>query len=151
MTESGMTDSAVTDTGTGSASNLAALEAAIGWTGPERVDAVERRHLRDYRRAVGLDPEGTDVPATFCACFLTEPPTMPAALEYGLGWINGGDRFEVHRDLQLGDEVTSQLTFTGVEEKTGRSGTLALLTFVTDFRLPDGTLAVRHIGTRVRR
>ena len=142
-----MTDSAVTDTGTG----LAALEAAIGWTGPERVDAVERRHLRDYRRAVGLDPEGTAVPATFCACFLTEPPTMPAALEYGLGWINGGDRFEVHRELQLGDEVTSQLTFTGVEEKQGRTGTLALLTFVTECRLPDGTLAVRHVGTRVRR
>jgi hypothetical protein len=150
MTDSATTDSATTDVrepGTG----LAALEAAIGWTGPERVDAVERRHLRDYRRAVGLDPDGTEVPATFCACFLTEPPTMPAALEYGLGWINGGDRFEVHRELQLGDEVTSQLTFTGVEEKKGRSGTLALLTFVTEFRLPDGTLAVRHVGTRVRR
>ena len=150
MTDSAMTDSVTTDVrepGTG----LAALEAAIGWTGPERVDAVERRHLRDYRRAVGLDPDGTEVPATFCACFLTEPPTMPAALEYGLGWINGGDRFEVHRELQLGDEVTSQLTFTGVEEKKGRSGTLALLTFVTEFRLRDGTLAVRHVGTRVRR
>ena len=76
---------------------------------------------------------------------------MPEALAYGMGWINGGDRFEVHRPLRLGDEVTSRLTFTGVEEKTGRSGTLALLTFVTEFRLPDGTLAVRHVGTRVRR
>ncbi len=47
--------------------------------------------------------------------------------------------------------MTSQLTFTGVEEKSGRSGALALLTFVTEFRLPDGTLAVRHVGTRVRR
>ena len=28
---------------------------------------------------------------------------------------------------------------------------IALLTFVTEFRLPDGTLAVRHVGTRVRR
>ena len=130
---------------------LEALRRAVGWTADQRVDVVERRHLRDYRRAVGLDPEGTEVPATFCACFLTEPPTMPAALEYGLGWINGGDRFEVHRELRLGDEVTSQLTFTGVEEKKGRSGTLALLTFVTEFRLPDGTLAVRHVGTRVRR
>ena len=138
-------------TETAPAGTLASLQAAIGWTAEERVDAVERRHLRDYRRAVGLDPEGTAVPATFCACFLTEPPTMPAALEYGLGWINGGDRFEVHRELQLGDEVTSQLTFTGVEEKKGRSGTLALLTFVIEFRLPDGTLAVRHVGTRVRR
>ncbi len=138
-------------TDTAPAGTLEGLQAAIGWTAEVRVDAVERRHLRDYRRAVGLDPDGTEVPATFCACFLTEPPTMPAALEYGLGWINGGDRFEVHRDLELGNEVTSRLTFTGVEEKKGRSGTLALLTFVTDFRLPDGTLAVRHVGTRVRR
>lgn len=149
-----MTDTAPTGTapaGTAPTDALAGLRAAVGWTEERRVDAVERRHLRDYRRAVGLDPEGTEVPATFCACFLTEPPPLPAALEYGLGWINGGDRFEVHHELQLGDEVTSQRMFTGVEEKTGRSGTLALLTFVAEFRLPDGTLAVRHVGTRVRR
>ncbi len=143
-----MTDASGTSTATGS---LEALRAAIGWTAEERTDVVERRHLRDYRRAIGADENGTDVPATITACFLTEPPTMPEALAYGMGWINGGDRFEVHRPLRLGDEVTSQLTFTGVEEKKGRSGTLALLTFVTDFRLPDGTLAVRHVGTRVRR
>jgi hypothetical protein len=130
---------------------LEALQTAVGWTGPPRVDVVERRHLRDYRRAIGLDPDGTEVPATLCACFLTEPPTLPEAEAYGLGWINGGDRFEVHRELRLGDELTSQLTFTAVTEKHGRSGTLALLTFVTEFRLPDGTLAVRHVGTRVRR
>ena len=137
-----------TETGT---PPLEALQAAIGWTAEERVDVVERRHLRDYRRAIGADPDGIDVPVTITACFLTEPPTMPEALAYGLGWINGGDRFEVHRPLRLGDELTSQLTFTGVEEKKGRTGTLALLTFVTEFRLPDGTLAVRHVGTRVRR
>ena len=130
---------------------LEALRAAVGWTAEERVDVVERRHLRDYRRAIGADEHGTDVPATITACFLTEPPTMPEALAYGQGWINGGDRFEVHRPLRLGDEVTSQLTFTGVDEKKGRTGPLALLTFVTEFRLPDGTLAVRHVGTRVRR
>lgn len=141
----------MTDTTEAATGSLEALQAAIGWTAEERVDVVERRHLRDYRRAIGADPDGTDVPVTLAACFLTEPPTMPEALAYGLGWINGGDRFEVHRPLRLGDEVTSQLTFTGVEEKKGRTGTLALLTFVTEFRLPDGTLAVRHVGTRVRR
>jgi hypothetical protein len=141
----------VTGTAETGTTPLEALQAAIGWTAEERVDVVERRHLRDYRRAIGADENGTDVPVTLAACFLTEPPTMPEALAYGLGWINGGDRFEVHRPLELGNEVTSQLTFTGVEEKKGRTGTLALLTFVTEFRLPDGTLAVRHVGTRVRR
>ncbi|SOE03843.1 FAS1-like dehydratase domain-containing protein [Blastococcus haudaquaticus] len=143
-----MTDTDDTGTVTGS---FEALQAAVGWTAEQRVDVVERRHLRDYRRAIGADEDGTDVPVTITACFLTEPPTMPEALAYGMGWINGGDRFEVHRPLQLGDEVTSQLTFTGAQEKVGRTGTLALLTFVTEFRLPDGTLAVRHVGTRVRR
>ncbi len=143
-----MTEAPETGTVTGT---LEALQRAIGWTAEERTDVVERRHLRDYRRAIGADPDGTEVPATITACFLTEPPTMPEALAYGMGWINGGDRFEVHRPLQLGDAVTSQLTFTAVEEKKGRTGTLALLTFVTEFRLPDGTLAVRHVGTRVRR
>jgi hypothetical protein len=140
-----MTD--VTDT-----TPLAALEAAIGWTAEERVDVVERRHLRDYRRAIGAAENGTDVPATITACFLTEPPTMPEALAYGLGWINGGDRFEYAGPrLVLGDELRSRLRFTAVTEKQGRSGSLAILTFETEFTRPDGSPAVRHVGTRIRR
>lgn len=131
---------------------FADLHAAIGWEGPERVDVVERRHLADYRRAMGLDPEGTDVPVTMCACFLSEPPPMPAAEAYGLGWINGGDRFEyVGPRLTLGDELRSRVRFTAVREKQGRSGTLAILTFETEFVRPDGVAAVRHVGTRIRR
>lgn len=132
--------------------SLDTLRAAIGWQGPERVDVVERRHLADYRRAIGLDPEGTGVPVTICACFLSEPPPMPAAAEYGLGWINGGDRFEyVGPRLALGDELRSSVRFTAVNEKQGRSGSLAILTFETDFVRQDGVLAVRHVGTRIRR
>jgi hypothetical protein len=131
---------------------LAGLEAAIGWEGPGRVDVIERRHLADYRRATGLDPEGTDVPLTICACFLSEPPPMPAAEAYGLGWINGGDRFEYAGPrLVLGDELRSRLRFTAVTEKQGRSGSLAILTFETEFTRPDGSPAVRHVGTRIRR
>jgi hypothetical protein len=131
---------------------LAELEAALGWVGPERVDVVERRHLADYRRAIGLDPEGIDVPVTVCACFLSEPPPMPAAEAYGLGWINGGDRFEyVGPRLALGDELRSSVRFTAVREKRGRSGTLAFLTFETDFVRSDGVRVVRHVGTRIRR
>src|SRR4051812_50088801 len=80
-----MTDT--TETGT---TPLEALQAAIGWTAEERVDVVEQRHLRDYRRAIGADPDSTDVPVTITASFLTEPPTMPEALAYGPGWVNGG-------------------------------------------------------------
>ena len=131
---------------------LADLEAALGWQGPERVDVVERRHLADYRRAMNLDPEGTDVPVTICACFLSEPPPMPAAEGYGLGWINGGDRFEyVGPRLTLGEELRSRLTFTAVSEKRGRSGSLAFLTFETEFVRSDGVPVVLHVGTRIRR
>jgi hypothetical protein len=131
---------------------LAELQAALGWQGPERVDVVERRHLADYRRAMGLDTEGTEVPVTICACFLSEPPPMPAAEAYGLGWINGGDRFEyVGPRLALGDELRSSVRFTAVREKQGRSGSLAILTFETEFVRSDGVPVVRHVGTRIRR
>jgi hypothetical protein len=129
------------------------LRAAIGWEGSERVDVVERRHLTDYRRAIGTDdPADVEVPPTLCACFLDEPPPMPAAEAYGLGWINGGDRFEyVGPRLTLGDEVRSVTRFTDVSEKRGRSGSLAILTFVTEFVRGDGVPVVRHVGTRIRR
>lgn len=128
------------------------LRAAVGWQGPERVDVVERRHVADQRRAMGLDPAGDEVPLTMCASFLSEPPPMPAAEAYGVGWINGGDRFEyVGHRLVLGEELRSRLCFTAVEEKAGRSGSLAVLTFETSFTRPDGSVAVRHVGTRIRR
>jgi hypothetical protein len=136
----------------GDGSAFAELRAAVGWQGPERVDVVERRHLADYRRAIGLDPQGTEVPVTICACFLSEPPPMPAAAAYGLGWINGGDRFEyLGARLTVGDELRSRVRFTGVTEKKGRSGSLAILTFETEFVRQDGLPVVRHVGTRIRR
>jgi hypothetical protein len=131
---------------------LARLREALGWEGPERVDVVERRHLADYRRAMGLDPAGDEVPLTLCACYLSEPPPLPAADGYGLGWINGGDRFELVGDRpRLGDELRSRQRFTAVSEKRGRSGSLAILRFETEFTRPDGSVAVRHVGTRIRR
>jgi hypothetical protein len=136
-----------------SATGYGVLLDAVGWQGPERVDAVERRHLTDYRRAIGTDePAAEEVPPTLCACFLDEPPPMPAAEAYGVGWINGGDRFEyVGPRLRLGDSVRSRTRFTGVSEKHGRSGSLAILTFETEFVRSDGVPVVRHVGTRIRR
>jgi hypothetical protein len=125
------------------------LEAAVGWEGPERVDTVERRHLSDFLAAVG--ESGPEVPPTFLACFLDEPPVLPPAVEYGEGWLNGGDRFEYLEPVHVGDTLHSRAVLTGVVEKTGRAGAMAILTFVTDFRLPSGAVAVRHTGTRIRR
>ncbi|GAA3538302.1 hypothetical protein GCM10022419_017850 [Nonomuraea rosea] len=125
------------------------LQEAVGWTGPPREDVVERRHLDFYRHAVG--DTGSGVPPTFTACFLDEPPSLPAASSYGSGWLNGGDRFEYHAPLRAGDVIVSQPRFTGVVEKNGSAGPMAILTFETEFRRPDGELVVRHIGTRIRK
>ncbi|MEV0613228.1 MaoC family dehydratase N-terminal domain-containing protein [Nonomuraea sp. NPDC050404] len=125
------------------------LQEAVGWTGPAREDVVERRHLDFYRHAIGDTSD--EVPPTFTACFLDEPPSLPAAGSYGSGWLNGGDRFEYHAPLRVGDVLLSRSRFTGVVEKSGKSGTMALLTFETEFRRPDGELVVKHIGTRIRK
>jgi len=133
---------------------LRRLEAAVGWESPERIDTVERRHLADFLAAVDeADPGGVEeeVPPTFLACFLNEPPVLEAARHYGDGWLNGGDRFEFLAPVHVGDTLHSRAVFTGVEEKAGRGGKLAILTFVTDLRLPGGAVAVRHTGTRIRR
>jgi hypothetical protein len=134
---------------------LRELEAAVGWEGRERVDTVERRHLADFLAAVGGAGHGEfeeeEVPPSFLACFLDEPPMLEPALRYGDGWLNGGDRFEYLAPVHLGDTLHSRTVFTGVVEKTGTSGPMAILTFITGFRLPDGAVAVRHIGTRIRR
>ncbi len=132
---------------------LAALEQAVGWVAPERRDVIEQRHLRFFREAIGAAPtdDPAAVPATLCACFLDEPPSLPAADAYGAGWLNGGDRFDYHAALRLGDELCSAQRFTGVTEKQGRAGAMAILTFVTEFRRADGELAVRHVATRIRR
>ncbi|MEV4009464.1 MaoC family dehydratase N-terminal domain-containing protein [Nonomuraea angiospora] len=128
---------------------IEALQEAVGWTGPPREDVVERRHLAFYLRAIGA--AGDEVPPTFTACFLDEPPSLPAASSYGSGWLNGGDRFEYHAPLRVGDVIVSRPRFTGVVEKNGSAGPMALLTFETEFRRPDGELVVRHIGTRIRK
>lgn len=130
------------------------LADAVGWVGAERVDTIERRHLADFLAAVCEDDPGSvddEVPPTFVACFLDEPPALPQAYEYGTGWLNGGDHFAYHAPVRLGDELRSRARLTDVTEKTGRTGTMGILTFVTDFTRADDTLAARHTGTRIRR
>ncbi|MFI7633516.1 MaoC family dehydratase N-terminal domain-containing protein [Nonomuraea sp. NPDC049400] len=140
---------------------IEALQEAVGWTGPLREDVVERRHLVFFLHAIGatgdfgasgdLGASGYEVPPTFTACFLDEPPSLPAAASYGSGWLNGGDRFEYHAPLRVGDVIVSRPRFTGVVEKSGSAGSFALLTFETEFRRPGGELVVRHIGSRIRK
>ncbi|MFC7331036.1 FAS1-like dehydratase domain-containing protein [Marinactinospora rubrisoli] len=129
---------------------MAALRSAVGWRGPARIDTVERRHLHSYQDAIGA-ARSDEAPLTFAACFLREPPDCPPALRYGTGWLNGEDAFEGHRPVRVGAVLHSAPRLTDVAEKRGRSGTFALLTFVTDFTDEHGGLLVRHTGVRLRR
>lgn len=135
-------------------SGIEALRAALGWEGRERVDVVERRHLSDFLAAIDEDDPGSvhdEVPLTYLASLVDEPPSLPAAAQYGAGWLNGGDRFECPIPVRLGDTLRSRTRFVDVTEKTGRSGAMAILTFVTEFTHADGTVAARHVATRIRR
>lgn len=129
-----------------------ALLEAVGWKGRRRIDVVESRHLRAFLHATGEpDLDRRQVPPTFVACFLDEPPPIEAAENFGLGWLNGGDRFDWSRSIQVGDTLASQSVLADVTFKDGRSGRLAILKVVTEFRGRDRQLIVTHTGTRIRR
>jgi|UPI00055CB7DD hypothetical protein len=146
---------------------MARLAAAVGWQGRERVDRVEHRHLGDFLTAIAVDgrtaaapapgavPDDLAVPPTLLCGFVDEPPECPAALAYGQGWLNGGDRFEYPEaapELRLGDVLRSRTELVEAVEKAGRSGRMAVLTFRTEFRRDDtGEVVARHVGTRIRR
>ncbi|GAA3732184.1 hydroxyacyl-ACP dehydratase HTD2-like protein with hotdog domain [Spinactinospora alkalitolerans] len=129
---------------------IEALHAAVGWRGAVRTTKVERRHLYSYLDAIGA-PRSDEAPLTFVACYLDEPPSLPAAAHYGTGWLNGEDSFEGARPLRVGQTLHSSPLLTEVDEKHGRSGRFALLTFVTDFTDDSGEVVVRHTGVRLRR
>ena len=133
---------------------LADLVGAVGTRLRERTDTVERRHLEDFLAAVDEADPGSaedEVPPTYVACFLDEPPPLPEAWACGHGWLNGGDRFEHHHPVRVGDTLTSATRLVDVVGKEGRSGRMAILTFETDFVDAEGRTAVRHVGTRIRR
>jgi hypothetical protein len=125
----------------------------IGWQSDERTHVVEAGHVSRFAEAVGdPDPRWTDfAPPTFLASMLQEPPEYPTAWEYGVGWLNGGDRFEYLDKIHVGDQLRSRSRLVDAYEKQGSSGQMLFLIFETDFRNPDDQTVVRHTGTRIRR
>ena len=81
----------------------------------------------------------------------TETPQIPEALEYGKGWLNGGDRFEYLEPIRIGDEIRTRTVLTDVYEKRGGSGGLLFLIFDTEYVNQHDRVAVRVRGTRIRR
>jgi hypothetical protein len=129
------------------------VKSRIGWRGEEQVNLVEAGHVRRFCEAIGDDDPRwlKEAPPTFVVALGTETPQIPEALEYGKGWLNGGDRFEYLEPIRIGDEIRTRTVLTDVYEKRGGSGGLLFLIFYTEYVNQHDRVAVRVRGTRIRR
>ena len=129
------------------------LKAKVGWTGGERVMTVEAGHVRRFCEAIGDDDPRwhEEAPPTFVVALGSETPPLAEALEYGRGWLNGGDAFEYLEPVRIGDTITSRTSLVDVYEKQGGSGGLLFLITETEYVNQNGRVAVRIRGTRIRR
>ena len=129
------------------------LKSRIGWRGEEQVNLVEAGHVRRFCEAIGDDDPRwrEEAPPTFAVALGTETPQIPEALEYGQGWLNGGDRFEYFEPIRIGDEIRTRTVLIDVYEKQGGSGSLLFLIFDTEYVNQGDRVAVRVRGTRIRR
>ena len=129
------------------------LKAKRGWQGGERVTLVEAGQVRRFCAAIGDDDPRwrEEVPPTFVVALASETPDFQEALDYGKGWLNGGDRFEYLEPIRVGDTITARSTLVDVYEKQGSSGGLLFLIVETEYVNQHGLTAVRLRGTRIRR
>ena len=129
------------------------LKVKVGWTGGERVATVEAGHVRRFCEAIGDDDPRwhEEAPPTFVVALSSETPPLAEALEYGRGWLNGGDAFEYLEPVRIGDTITSRTSLVDVYEKQGGSGGLLFLITETEYVNQHGRVAVRVRGTRIRR
>jgi hypothetical protein len=137
----------------GETSLMERMKSRIGWRGEKQVNLVEAGHVRRFCEAIGDDDPRwlTEAPPTFVVALGTETPQIPEALEYGKGWLNGGDRFEYLEPIRIGDEIRTRTVLTDVYEKQGGSGGLLFLIFDTEYVNQHDRVAVRVRGTRIRR
>ena len=137
----------------GGSTTVDRLKAKVGWKGGERVTLVEAGQVRRFCEAIGDDNPRwrEEVPPTFVVALASETPQLPEALDYGRGWLNGGDRFEYLEPIRVGDTVTARSSLVDVYEKQGSSGGLLFLIMETEYVNQHGRTAVRLRGTRIRR
>jgi hypothetical protein len=129
------------------------LRAKIGVSGEASTSAVEAGHVRRFCEAIGDDDPRwlKEAPPTFTVALSYGGPPIEEALEYGKGWLNGGDRFEYLEPILIGDTITSVTRLVDVYEKKGSSGGLLFLITETEHTNQHGRVAVRARGTRIRR
>ena len=129
------------------------VKALVGTQGPELENVIDAGHVRRFCEAIGDDDPRwrSEAPPTFVVALGADVLDMPEALEYGKGWLNGGDRFEYLEPVRVGDVIRSRTVLSEVYEKQGSSGSLLFLVFDTEHVNQHGRTAVRARGTRIRR
>ena len=115
---------------------------------------MEPGHLRRFAEAIG-DPNPRwldEAPPTFLVALAPASYHAPEAEEYGKGWLNGGNRFELIEPVMAGDEITATTKIADVYEKSGSSGTtLLFIVFETAYVNQHGATVGRVRGTAIRR
>jgi hypothetical protein len=129
------------------------VKARIGWEGEPATHVVEAGHVRRFCEAIGDDNPRwrKEAPPTFVVALGSEVPSLPELLEYGKGWLNGGDRFEYLEPILIGDTITVKSRFKDAFEKQGSSGNMLFAVFEYEYENQHGRTAVRVTGTRIRR
>ncbi len=133
--------------------------------GPPVTAEITRREAQRYARAVGdLDPiyfdedaaraagyDGLVAPPTFVGHAVVEGSTLDDLREDGL-WIDrgqhlrlavsrtmfGGEEWEFHVPVLVGDMITAERRLGRVEEKDGRAGPFVLIHYETTFTNQHG-------------
>jgi hypothetical protein len=135
------------------ASVVERLRERVGVAGRPVTSTVEPGHLRRFAEAIG-DPDPRwlrEAPPTFLVALAPASYHAPEAEEYGKGWLNGGNRFELIEPVLAGDEITATSAIADVYEKSGASGSLLFIVFETAYVNQRGATVARVRGTAIRR
>ena len=129
------------------------LRARIGVAGEPLTATVEAGHVRRFAEAIGdHNPRWTEeAPPTFLVALAPASIHLAEAEEYGKGWLNGGNRFEYHAPVLIGDRITATGQVADVYEKEGSTGNLLFILFETTFANQRGELVAKLRGTLIRR
>ena len=129
------------------------LRARIGKPAPPAEATVEAGHLRRFVEAIG-DPNPrwkSEAPPTFLVALVPVSMHLEEAEDYGKGWLNGGNRFELMEPVKVGDRITATGKVADVYEKTGGSGSLLFIIFETEYVNQHGRTVAKLRGTAIRR
>ncbi len=162
------------------APQLAALQAAVGLSGPVLEGVLDQRSVERFARASGeTDPVYFSDQAARAAGFAARPapPLMlSSVLDWGGGptldqlrpdgsgagkerWLplaglrlmGGGQSLELHRPALVETAFTATTTLREVEQKTGGLGPLLLIVLVTSFHDAAGELLLTCTETLIGR